>query len=247
MGRERRLQIEGATYHVIAKGVSGKDIFLDSKGKEYFLKVLGELSVELDVALYSYVLMSNHYHLLFKTNRGNISKFMHKLNTSYSHYFNYRYVKNGHLFNDRFRAFLIKNEEYFNAAIRYIALNPVKAGMVKKPESYEWSSYKYIFYKDAPPWLKLNEALILAGLKRADFISMVSDIKYDCLAEFDEFEQENSTNPENLESLIKAISVNAGSLNNPNNKVLRDCLILHLKEKGFRSTDIARNFGMSRE
>jgi REP element-mobilizing transposase RayT len=246
MGRERRVQIEGAIYHVISKGVSGKNIFLDSESRNYFLKVLGELSIDLDVDIYSYVLMSNHYHLLFKTNKGNISKFMHKLNTSYSHYFNYRYMQNGHLFHDRFKAFLVKDDQYFIAALRYIALNPVLAQVVKNPESYEWSSFKYLFNKEVPPWLKLHEALTSIGFKRDDFVSIVKESKQNLL-ELEEFKWETIINPEKLEMFIKTVLLQIGSLDLPNNKILRDCLIFYLKEKGFKAVDIAKNLEMSRE
>jgi REP element-mobilizing transposase RayT len=245
MGREKRVQIEGAIYHAISKGVSGKNIFLDSGGRNYFLKVLGDVSVEFDVDIYSYVLMSNHYHLLFKTNKGNISQFMHKLNTSYSHYFNYRYMQNGHLFHDRFKVFLIKDDGYFIAALRYIALNPVIAQMVKNPESYEWSSFRYLFNKEIPFWLKLNEALISTGLKRGDFISLVNDGKYDPL-ELKDFEWDRGGSFEELGGLVKNIEIELGSLKISDNKVLRDCLIFYLKERKFRIIEIANIFNVSK-
>jgi len=247
MRRERRIQIEGAIYHVISKGVSGKNIFLDSESRNYFLKVLGGLSIDLDVDIYSYVLMSNHYHLLFKTNKGNISEFMHKLNTSYSHYFNYRYMQNGHLFNDRFKAFLIKNDQYFIAALRYIALNPVVAQISKNPESYEWSAFKYLFGKGIPPWLKINEALALAGFRKDDFVSILKESREGLLSEVEEFEENSIVKTEKSEMLIKTILFEIGSLDLPNNKILRDCLIFYLKERGFKATDIAKNLAMSRE
>lgn len=250
MGRERRIQIEGGIYHVIARGVSGKNIFLDSESKNHFLKVLGELSIDLDVDIYSYVLMSNHYHLLLKTNKGNISKFMHKLNTSYSHYFNFRYMQNGHLFNDRFKAFLIKNDQYFVATLCYIALNPVVAQIVKDPESYEWSAFKYLFNKRVNPWLKINEAIALAGFKTEDFISLVKEGRHDTLStlsEVEEFEKNSIIDTQKSEMYIKNILLQIGSLDLPENKILRDCLVFYLKEKGFKALDIAKNLAMSRE
>ncbi len=86
--------------------------------------------------------MSNHIHIFLETLKANISKVMHRINLDYTNYFNKKYGRTGHLFESRFKSKLVQKERYFLAVLRYIHLNPVKAGLVNKPEAYKWSSYK---------------------------------------------------------------------------------------------------------
>jgi len=104
--------------------------------------------------------MSNHYHLLLETPSGNLSQIMQHINGAYTNYFNVKRKRYGHLFQGRYKAILIEADEYAKELSRYIHLNPVRAGMVSKPEEYRWSSYlDYIGGRKSPEWL--NTAFIL--------------------------------------------------------------------------------------
>ena len=189
MGREKRVQIEDGIYHVVSKGNIGRDIFLDSKDKMFFLKNLAKNSNDFDTTIFSYVLMGNHYHVLLRTNKNNLSDFMHRLNTTYSHRFNYMHGLTGHLFHDRYKSFLVEDDQYFVAAMRYIAINPVAAGVVDKAEKYEWGSYRYLFEDNHYSWLHIREALSLVDMPVRDFVK-ISEKKIDSL-EFKKFEAGN--------------------------------------------------------
>ena len=93
------------------------------------------------VLIHAYVLMTNHYHLLLETPRGNLSAALHDLNTAYTNYFNRRHDRVGHLFQGRYRSILVDKDNYLLELSRYIHLNPVRARMVKRPDAYRWSSY----------------------------------------------------------------------------------------------------------
>jgi hypothetical protein len=98
--------------------------------------------------------MGKHYHILTDTPKGNITKVMHYLNATYTGYFNKKYERVGHLFQGRYKGFLIEKERYFLSVSRYIHLNSVRAFIVKKPEEYPWSSYpEYIGRRKKKEWL----------------------------------------------------------------------------------------------
>ena len=111
-----------------------------------------------DFYLLAYVLMSNHYHLLIKTTKPNLSKIMHYINGSYTTYFNAKRGKSGHLFQGRYKSLVIDAESYFKELTRYIHLNPIRAKMVENPGDYKWSSYKaYIGRKRKDKYIDKQE------------------------------------------------------------------------------------------
>src|SRR4030042_1913137 len=104
--------------------------------------------------------MSNHYHLLLETPRGNLTAALHDSNTEYTNYFNRRHDRVGHLFQGRYRSILVDKDNYLLELSRYIHLNPVRAGMVRRPEAYRWSSYgSYLSAGSSPEWLQREDVL----------------------------------------------------------------------------------------
>jgi len=98
--------------------------------------------------------MGNHYHLLLETPRGNLSKILHYINGAHTTYFNIKRGRSGHLFQGRYKGILVDKDEYCKELSRYVHLNPVRAGMVKAPLEYPWSSYRYFVGRDKKPeWL----------------------------------------------------------------------------------------------
>ncbi len=141
MARALRIEFPGAFYHVINRGVEQRTIFGDEKDYKYFFALCRRLYPRYKVTFHSYCLMPNHYHLFLQTPRGHLHQFMQDLNSQYSQYYNRRHRRVGPLFQGRYRALLVDTREYALDISRYIHLNPVKAGLVKRPEAYHWSSY----------------------------------------------------------------------------------------------------------
>ncbi len=141
MSRQNRRLSSSHIYHIMFRGNSGRDIFLDDEDRKRFLYILTNKKKDNEFILYAYCLMSNHLHLILKENKDNISHIMKRINTTYAIYFNKKYQQSGHLFQDRFKSEVIKDEPYLLAVIRYIHNNPLKARLVKLPEDYKWSSY----------------------------------------------------------------------------------------------------------
>lgn len=119
-------------------------IFVDSYDFEYFLKIIKESKAEFKLRLYNYVLMDNHVHMILMAKEGKqLSDFIKKLNVTYVRYYRKKHKGIGHFFQDRYKSYIIQEGKYLLECGRYIEYNPVKAGLVNKPEKYQWSSYGY--------------------------------------------------------------------------------------------------------
>ena len=149
MPRPWRQQVEGAKYHITARGNGRERLFYAAEDYERFLEQLQQALTRERVVLYAYTLMSNHYHLLIETPRGNLSKFMQRLNTAYGMYFRHKRRRPGHCLQGRFSAKRVDGEEYLVRLTRYIHLNPVKIRSLGPKtalerleylKSYSWSS-----------------------------------------------------------------------------------------------------------
>lgn len=167
MARPLRVQYPGALYHVISRGNAKQDIFLDDKDRRGFLKWLKEAVKTHNLILHAYCLMGNHYHLLVETPDGNLSSAMRDLNGNYSQWFNVLRGRVGHLFEGRYKAFIIEKEAYLLTVARYIVLNPVRAGLVGHPRQWKWSSYNATAgVGKAPEWLHIDWLLGIFSKKR---------------------------------------------------------------------------------
>ncbi len=157
MARPLRIEFPGAIYHVTSRGNGRQAIFVDDQDRRAFLSVLERVVRRFDVIVYAWCLMDNHYHLLLETPRANLSKALRQLNGVYTQAFNRRHDKVGHVLQGRFKAILVDRDSYLLELCRYVVLNPVRAKMVRKPESYRWSSYRASAGIDAAPaYLRLE-------------------------------------------------------------------------------------------
>ena len=119
------------------------NVFQDELDYQHYLALLRHYKVRYRTKIYAYCLMSNHVHLLTETIKAKtLSKFMHGLNLAYSQYYKSRYPWNGHLWQDRYKSYIIEKEKYLVSCIEYIEANPIKAGLVFKGENYLWCSAK---------------------------------------------------------------------------------------------------------
>ncbi|MDX1764607.1 MAG: transposase [bacterium] len=147
MARPLRIEYPGAFYHVISRGNARQKIFVSDGDKHKFLSLLETGVAQFGYRIHVYCLMDNHYHLLMETANANLSKILHRLNSGYSTFFSRKYHRSGHLLQGRAKVLLVDKDAYALELSRYIHLNPVKAGVVKRPEVYRWSSCKSYFKK----------------------------------------------------------------------------------------------------
>jgi len=157
MARPLRLEFPDALYHVTARGNAQLPIVETDRDRLFFLDTLGATAARFNVLVHAYCLMDNHYHLLLETPDPNLSQAMRHLNGVYTQAFNRRHDRVGHLFQGRYKAVLVDKETYLLHVSRYIALNPVKAGLADRPEAYRWSSYRATAgYAPPPAWLSIE-------------------------------------------------------------------------------------------
>jgi len=170
MARPLRIQFAGALYHVISRGNERRAIVRDDADRHRRLGWLRRTVETYGWRLHAFVLMTNHEHLFVATPEPNLSAGMQYLGGSYTSYFNRRHRRSGHLFQGRFKGHLIEEEGYFLEVSRYIHLNPVRAGMVTRPQDYPWSSYCGLAYgKNSPDWFDANPVLDCLEFERKDF------------------------------------------------------------------------------
>lgn len=143
MSRKARIFSETGIYHIIIRGNNQQNIFNDDEDRLLLLNRIQKYSSELNIHIYAYCLMNNHVHLLIGNANPNMSKFMLKLNTSYSRLFNIKYERTGHLFQGRYLSKPVKNNKVCMKVIRYILHNSQKAGLGKYDE-YIWNSFQSI-------------------------------------------------------------------------------------------------------
>jgi REP element-mobilizing transposase RayT len=170
MARPLRLDYPNTFYHVLSRGNEKRDIFIDERDHRKFLEIIGQMADRFSLELHAYVLMRNHYHLLIRTKKSNLSRAMQWLGVTYSVWFNRHHQRSGHLFQGRFKSFVIENERYFAAMSLYIHGNPLRAGVVDSLASYPWSSYfAYADERRRPSWLTTDLILTMNG-GRAGFL-----------------------------------------------------------------------------
>jgi len=156
-----RLRVDLAGYHhIINRGVNRCDIFNNDEDKEMFLQIFNKTATIHKVVLHDYCLMDNHYHLLIETTKENLSTLMRTLNANYAKYFNKKYTRSGHLFQDRYKSKYIISENYLYTLIRYIENNPLEASIRDKVSQYPYT-LSYLLFNHKTYYPCCNESLLI--------------------------------------------------------------------------------------
>jgi len=156
VARKVRIHYPGAVYHVMLRGNGGRDIFFDESDRIRFCDLLEEGVKRFDVRIPAFCLMSNHVHLAMQVAEIPLSRVIQNLSFRYARYYNAKRQSTGHLFQGRYKAVLIDADSYLLELVRYIHLNPVRAGMVENPEDYRWSGHRAYLGKEVLPWLSTD-------------------------------------------------------------------------------------------
>ena len=164
MSRPLRIEYPGAYYHVMNRGAGRQLVFQHNDHRSVFLELLRDVHEMFSAQIHAYCLMDNHYHLLLSTPKGNLGRIMRHLNGVYTQRYNRMQTTDGPLFRGRYKAILVDVDSYLLNVSRYIHLNPVVAGIVKKASPYRWSSYPaYTGFINTPPWLTTSQTLGMIG------------------------------------------------------------------------------------
>jgi putative transposase len=151
MARPLRVHLPGALYHVMSRGNARQEIFLEDGDRARFLERLTVTCARFRVRCHAYCQMRNHFHLVLEPSTLPLSRMMQQLNSSYSQWFNRKHSRVGHVLQGRYRALVLDDESYLRRVVRYIALNPVRGGLVESPEQWPWSSYRATVGLEDPP------------------------------------------------------------------------------------------------
>jgi putative transposase len=159
MARKPRLHVAGGLYHVILRGNAGQDVFLSAGDRRFFYDLLAEGVVRFGYRVHAFCLMTDHLHLALQVSDRELSEGMQNLSFRYTRYLNTRRKRTGHVFQGRFKAFLVDQDRYGLALVRYLHLNPVRARMVKHAGAYAWSSHRAYLGEEDLPWLTTDRVL----------------------------------------------------------------------------------------
>jgi putative transposase len=174
------VQDPGLVRHVMARGNGKMQIFLDDVDYRHFVHLIGDVVEDLEVECWNYCVMPNHYHATLKPTRPNLSEAMRRINSGYALWWNKRHGRVGHVFQGRPKAQIVEHTEYLLTLARYVVLNPVRAGLVQRPEDWTWSSYRAtVGLCPQPSFLLMAPTLCLFGeedeTRRARFAQFVNN------------------------------------------------------------------------
>lgn len=160
MARPLRIEFAGGYYHITSRGNQRADIFKTDDDRRDWLAIVGQVAERFQWRVYAFCQMSNHYHLLARTPEPNLARCMRHLNGVYTQRFNRQHHRCGHLLQGRYHAAIVDDQTYLLEVIRYVLLNPVRAGMVAHAAEWPWSSFQSTTGEvAAPPWLAASEVL----------------------------------------------------------------------------------------
>ena len=177
MARKPRLHVPGGLYHVILRGNAGQDVFFVPEDRFQFYELLSEGVTRFGYRVHAFCLMTNHVHLALQAADMPLSRGLQNLSFRYTRYINARRKRMGHLFQGRFTAYLVDQDRYGLALVRYIHLNPVRAGVVRNPGAYPYSSHRAYLGRADLAWLTtdwvLGQFSTRASAARARFAEFV--------------------------------------------------------------------------
>ena len=166
MPRGARLDTPGTLHHVMIRGIEQGSIVRDDTDRNAFLNRMGVLAKGSATSIYAFALMTNHAHILLKSGPEGLSTYMRRLLSGYAQYFNHRYTREGHLFQNRYKSIICEEEAYFDKLVAYIHLNPLRAGMVETLQqlaSYPWSGHATLMNKGKYEWIDRDYVLQFFG------------------------------------------------------------------------------------
>lgn len=241
MPRTSRKTSTTGIYHIMIRGINKQQIFHENEDNCKFIKILNDCKQISNFELFGYCLMGNHVHLLIKPGNEALEIIFKRIGTKYVYWYNMKYMRVGHLFQDRYKSEPIESERQLLTVLRYIHQNPIKANLCKNVEDYKWSSY-YEYIKERNV---VDTAFVLNIITINEFVEFNSSINDDSYLE--------DSKPRiylNDENIMKIIKIHFGCETKEAFKQLnyydRNKCIKHLKSEGGTIRQISRLTGLSK-
>jgi REP element-mobilizing transposase RayT len=183
MARKPRIHIPGGFYHVMLRGNGGADIFFTEADRYRFYLLMQEGVERYGHRIHAFCLMSNHVHLVIQVGDVSLSRIMQNLSFRYTRWINGQRKRTGHLFQGRFKAILVDEDDYLLTLVRYTHMNPVRAGIVKEIGDYPWSSHAAYLGLEIIPWLETETVLSRFSDRLATARQCYAEFIFDGMAE----------------------------------------------------------------
>ena len=242
MPRQARRKSESGIYHIMLRGINQQQIFEDEEDGFRFLKTLSKYKEQCGYEIYAYCLMGNHIHILLKEGKENLTLVLKRVAGSYVYWYNWKYRRCGHLFQDRFKSEPVEDDANFLTVIRYIHQNPIKAGICKNIDGYKFSSYNEYINK---PNL-VNVDFCLGIIDKEQFIEFNNEFNDDICLDI----RDNDfrlTDDEALKIIWKICKCKSVSDFQKLDKIKRNYYIEKLYKHGLSIRQISRLTGLSRK
>ncbi|WP_090553955.1 REP-associated tyrosine transposase [Natronincola ferrireducens] len=222
MARRAREKSQTGIYHIMLRGIDKRNIFINDSDYEKFIEYIKKAKEKIEFTIYAYCLMTNHVHLLLKTESEEIGDVIRRITVGYAQYHNIKNGRTGHLFENRFKSEPVDTDDYFLIVLRYIHQNPIKAGMVERIEDYKWSSYNEYMKKNT----LINSTFALNYFKdRQGLIEYMTEESEDKCLEFNP--KKRYTDEELKETIYSLVDI---SILNTLDREARDNLLKSIKE-----------------
>jgi putative transposase len=183
MARKPRIHFPGAVYHVILRGNAGQPVFFSDADRYRFYLYLQYAVERFGCRIHCFCLMPNHIHLVVQTGEIPLSRIMQNISLRYTKWINYTQSRMGHLFQGRYKALLLDADRYLMELVRYIHLNPVRAGMVVSPDEYQWSGHSAYLGREDLTWLTSEWVLSLFSPRSNDACARYAQFVADGIGE----------------------------------------------------------------
>lgn len=244
MPRTARIKSATGYYHIIARGIGKQILFEEKADYLFFLRTLKKYKQEEGFSVIAFCLMENHFHLLLKIDDG-MDRAMKKISTSYAFYYNTKYERTGHLFQDRYMSKPIENDVYLLTAVRYIHNNPVKAAICRA-DKYKWSSWRY-YTGELKGLVDTQEVhRLLGGPEGFLKYSAEADPFSEDEGFFECRESKRLTDREAQQIIKEVLRLESGTQLQQMDRAKRDKAICKMKEQGLSVRQIERLTGITR-
>lgn len=239
MPRRARMHSNSGYYHIVSRGIGKQILFECNEDYVKLLDTLKKCAAEENVRVIAYCLMENHFHLLLHTDSG-LDRIMKRIAIRYAYYYNTKYERSGHLFQDRYKSEPINDERYLLAVVRYIHNNPQKAGICPR-EEYPWSSWQE--YMGEANLISKDPIMGIMGSKGNFESFSASNEKVECLEISGKRCMPDNTAKEIIQ---KVLHLNSGTMIQAMNREERDAALRKLKDNGLSIRQIERLTGINR-
>jgi len=240
MPRVARKKSATGIYHVMLRGINRQTVFEDDEDNEKFLQTIEDCKKVSGFKLYGYCLMGNHVHLLMEEGKENLELIFKRIGARYVFWYNWKYKRCGHLFQDRYKSEVVESDPYFAVVLRYIHQNPKKAGICKLIDEYKWSSYNDYIYRRG---ITDNE-LALGIIGESNFKEFMSTEKDETCLDYDD-QIKRLTDSELIAIIKENYDISAMMIQNEPRENMERILRDILKIDGVSTRQLSRVTGVS--